>query len=125
MTKLSNLQSIKRQPGSTPPSISQPTGQDDGFHPIHINGRSDRKHGAFLLRIHLKRRLAPHQLSGNVHSRTGSSAGNFERGRGQFLCLSGLYPFTNKGIRFSGYFSILNHVLGNARRLLSEKNTPI
>ena len=26
-----------------------------------------------------------------------------------------------KGIRFSGYFSILNHVLGNARRLLSEK----
>lgn len=30
-----------------------------------------------------------------------------------------------KGIRFSGYFSILNHVLGNARRLLSEKNMPI
>ena len=39
-------------------------------------------------------------LSGNVHSRTGSSAGNFERGRGQFLCLSGLYPFTNKGNPF-------------------------
>lgn len=26
-----------------------------------------------------------------------------------------------KGIRFSGYFSILSHVLGNARRLLSEE----
>lgn len=25
---------------------------------------------------------------------------NFERGRGQFLCLSGLYPFTNKGNPF-------------------------
>ena len=72
-----------------------------GVHrPPFPNRRSDGKHGAFLLRIHFKRRLAPHQLSGNVHSRTGSSTGNFERGRGQFLCLSGLYPFTNKGNPF-------------------------
>ena len=52
--------------------------------------------GPFFCEFTLNGDLLPHQLSGNVHSRTGSSAGNFERGRGQFLCLSGLYPFTNK-----------------------------
>ena len=108
--------------GGTPPSSLFSTCENHAFHPVHFHGRRHGKHGTLLLRIYTERWFAPVAISRYLCPRAGPPTGHHQWGWSKtFYAYQVCTRSQVKEIRFSGYFSVLSHVLGNARRLMTEE----
>ncbi len=95
--------------------------EDNAFHSTDFHGGRHRKHGTFLLRIHLNGDLLPSQYPATYAHELAHLLGITSEAEANFYAYQVCTRSQVKGIRFCGYLFRTAHVLGNARRLMTEE----
>ena len=98
-------------------------GEDNAFHSADFHGLGvTGSMGTFLLPIYLEMRSAPFRsIPPRMRMQPDTLLGISSEAEANFYAYQVCTRSQARGIRFCGYFSVLGHVLVNARRLMDEE----